>query len=134
MALTNTPQAQLLFEKMRHTQARQENTSDNLARSSVAGEKTKEIEPFSKALKRNSKTAEIKTTDANHLSGSIKNVGFKIKKSTEQADASLTGNSISPEEQLLQLNEAATDFYRLQQVHKSENERIKTVLNIGGGK
>lgn len=134
MALTNTPQAQLLFEKMRHTQARQENTSDNLARSSVAGEKTKEIEPFSKALKRNSKTAEIKTTDANHLSGSIKNVGFKIKKSKEQADASLTGNSISPAEQLLQLNEAATDFYRLQQVHKSENERIKTVLNIGGGK
>ncbi|NCP62809.1 MAG: hypothetical protein GW748_05800 [Alphaproteobacteria bacterium] len=134
MALTSTPQAQLLFEKMRHTQARQENTSDNLARSGVAGEKTKEIEPFSQALKHNSATASIKTTNAHHLSGSVKDVGFKIKKSKEQAEPTLTGNSISPEEQLLQLNEAATDFYRLQQVHKSEIERIKTVLNMGGGK
>tara|TARA_R110002095_G_scaffold169351_2_gene147048 strand:+ start:5936 stop:6340 length:405 start_codon:yes stop_codon:yes gene_type:complete len=134
MALTNTPQAQLLFEKMRHTQARQETTSDNLARSGVAGEKTKEVESFSKSLNRNSKPASIKTTNANHLSGSLKNAGFKVKTSKEQADPSLTGNSISPEEQLLQLNEAGTDFYRLQQIHKSEEERMKTVLNMGNGK
>lgn len=134
MALTNTLQGQLLSEKMRYVQEKQRNTSDNLARSGVAGEKTKEIESFSKAIKRSANPASVKRTHSNHLTGSVKSVGFRVRQAKDQPESSLTGNSISAEEQLLALNEAATEFYRLQQIHNSEEKRIKDVLNMGGGK
>ena len=113
MSLTSTPQAKLLFEKMRHTQARQEVASNNMARSGVAGAKSK---------------------DAAHMGGSSNQKEFKIKKSSSQGDPSISGNSISPEEQLIALNEATTDFYRLTEVNKSEKTRIRMISTIGGGK
>ena len=134
MSLTNTPQAKLIFEKMRHTQARQETASDNMARSGVAGAKAKEVEKFSTAVRRGTKLSAIKRTNPAHMSGSIKQSSFQIKKSKVQGEPSLTENSISPEEQLLALNEASTDFYRLEQVKKNEKARIRMIATIGGGK
>ena len=134
MALTNTPQAKMLFEKMRHTQARQETASDNMARSGVAGAKSKEVESFKKAFKGHSKAASIKTTNTGHMAGSIKQTAYKTSKGKDQGDPSITGNSISPEEQLLALNEASTDFYRLEQVNKNTKARIRMIAGIGSGK
>ncbi len=134
MSLTNTPQAKLLFEKMRHTQARQEVASDNIARSGVAGAKSKEIEKFEKAVKRNTNPSSVKTTHKGHMSGSTKQTGFQVKKSKSDGETTLSGNNISPEEQLLALNEASTDFYRLEQINKNEKARIRIIAGLGNGK
>ena len=133
MSLTNTPQAKLLFEKMRHTQARQETASDNMARSGVAGAKAKDVEDFKASVKRTTKPASIKTTNTGHMTGSLKQANFRVKTSKQQGEPSLTNNSISAEEQLLALNEASTDFYRLTKVNENVKSRIRTVASIGSG-
>lgn len=134
MSLTATPQSKLLLEKMRYAQGKQETAADNMARAGVAGEKTKEIEPFKKALMRTTQNASMHTTNSFHMAGSVKEASFKSKIAKEQGSPSLTGNSISPEEQLLKLNEASTEFFRLERLHQSEKNRIKAVLGIGSGK
>ena len=134
MSLTNTPQSKLLFEKMQYAQSKQQTASDNMARAGVAGAKAKEIEPFEKSLKRGGGSSSVVTTNAKHMQGKPEGNGFKVKTAKNQGEPTLTGNSISPEEQLLQLNEASTEFYRLEQVHKNEKERIRMISTIGGPK
>lgn len=131
MSLTSTPQAKLLFEKMRHTQARQEVASDNIARAGVAGARSKKIEDFKEAVKNT-----VMKTHAGHMTpGSVNNdTGFHIKKSKAKNETSISGNNINPEKQLLALNEAATDFFRLEQINKNEKSRIRLIAGLGNGK
>ena len=89
MSLTNTPQAQLRFQKMRHTQARQETAANNMARAGVSGANAKEVAPFKKAV-RQASSASIKTTNVNHMSGKSTQTGFQTKKSKSQGEASST--------------------------------------------
>jgi len=134
MSLYSTPQIKLLFQKLEHIQARQETASDNMARSGVAGAKTKKVESFKKALKRNSPSKSIKTTSSGHMSGSIKQTKFKTSTAKQQGEPSITGNSISAEEQLLALNEAGTEFFRMRQVSKNIITRVRLIAGIGSGK
>ncbi len=134
MSLYSTPQIKLLFQKLEHLQARQETASDNMARSGVAGEKTKQVEDFKKSLRRNRPSKSIKTTNSRHLSGNIKETKFKTSIAKKQGEPSITGNSISAEEQLLALNETGTEFFRMRQVNKNIITRVRLIAGIGSGK
>ena len=135
MSIHATSELKLLFKKMQHTQASQEVASDNMARSGIGGEKTKKIEKFEKALKRKEPTGNsIKATHNGHLLGSIKQTKFKISKEKTDSPESLSGNQVSHEEALLQLNEATVDFHRLRQLNQNAMSRARTIATIGSGK
>lgn len=134
MSLYATPQIKLLFQKLEHTQARQEAAANNMSRAGIAGAKTKEVEDFKKAVRRGKNPNPMHTTNPTHLVGSVKQTTFKVKTSKEQADPSISGNTISGEQQLLALNEAGTDYYRLRQVNNNTLTRIRMIAALGGGK
>ena len=135
MSFYATPQIKLLFQKMEHTQARLETTSDNVARSGVPGQREKTVEDFKSALRKGGKKSRsIKTTQSGHMTGSVKETKFSIKSSKKQGQPSLTGNSISQEEQLLKLNEATVDFHRLRQINQNSLARIRMIATLGTGK
>lgn len=134
MSFYSTPQVKLLFQKMKHTQTRQEVAGDNLARYGIAGEKTKGVENFEKAVKRTRNPKAINSTDPNHQTGLARQTDFTIKTTRSQSAESLSGNSIGHEQQLLALNEATTEFHRHRQIHTNMISRVRVVYSIGSGK
>ena len=131
MSFYGSPQVNLLFKKMQHTQARQEVASDNMSRMGIAGEGTKDVESFEKAVKRNQQPKTIKTTNVNHMQGRGRPTHFDIKTTKPSGPKSLSGNDIGHQAQLLNLDQATTDFYRLRQVSANMTTRAKSVYSLG---
>ena len=134
MGLLNTFQSKLLFQKMLHTQTKQAVAADNMARSSVGGENEKKLESFKGLVNNHQNQGSPVRTNVNHMQSKSRADNFKIKSTKGGSEVQISGNNINPEEQLLQLNEAATEFYRLGKVFQGEKNRIKTILGFGIGR
>ncbi len=131
MSFYGSPQVKLLFQKMQHTQARQEVASDNISRMGIADEKTKDVESFEKAVKRGQQPKSIHTTNVNHMQGRGRQTGFDIKTTKASGPTSLSGNNIGHQQQLLNLDQATTDFYRFRQINSNMTSRAKAVYTLG---
>lgn len=129
------PEMKLIYDKMQWLAQKQKVATDNLSRSSVPGEGEKSIAPFKAHIAGNKSTthASVNLTNSGHLSGSsARNAGgYKVKETSNKNEVNLAGNSISSEKSLLELNEAVTETYRLEQAHKNLAGRLKAIYSLG---
>jgi hypothetical protein len=134
MSITKAAQLELMYKQMQWLQEKMETHTDNMSRSSIPAEKTHEIESFEKAVKRGANPAALAQTNASHMQGTVRKSGYSVRVAKEQPAADLTGNSISPEQQLMELNEASTRFYEIEHIHKNALERAAIAATFGGRK
>lgn len=128
------PEMKLIYDKMKWLGQKQKVATDNLSRASVPGEGEKSIAPF-KSMMSSQKAAasSVALTNAGHLSAGSKHSagGYKVKENFKKNEVNLAGNAISSEKALMELNEATTETYRMEQAHKNFVGRMKTIYSIG---
>ena len=134
MSITKSSQLDLMYKQMQWLQEKMETHADNMSRSSIPAEKTRELESFEQAVKRDQNPAGMMQTNANHLQGTGRKSGYAVKVAKDQPATNLSGNSISPEQQLMGLNEASTRFYEMEHIHKNALERAAIAATFGGRK
>ena len=121
-----------VYDKLQWLFDKQKVHTDNLSRSNVPKEKTKEIDPFQFGALVKNTPSNLKKSHPKHLEGHATEPAYKVRKSRHQPEVSLSGNSISAEEQLMELNEATSQAYLMQQTHKNLVDRLKQIYALTG--
>lgn len=122
-------QFQLIYDKLNYLGKKSEVHTDNLTRSELPNERAREIEPFKAKMAKSPST--LSNTNANHIQPgtSVGGVAYKISK-VKPDELDIANNSISPEQQLMALNEANTQALALQRVHKADVSMIRHVYGV----
>lgn len=101
--------------------------ADNLAKSSVPGAKAKDIEPFKVTVTKSAST--VDRTHEKHITPGGGTHGHRVY-TVKPDEVSNSGNGISPESELMALNEATTQSLALQKVHNANMGVLKKVYGI----
>lgn len=122
-------QFQLLYDKLNYLGKKSEVHTDNLTRAPLPHERANEIEPFKAKMAKSPST--LSSTNIKHIQpgASAGGVSYKISK-VKPDEMNLAGTSISPEQQLMELNEANTQALALQRVHKADVSMIRHVYGV----
>lgn len=123
MPIMLSKQPSFQVKRMEYAQQKTASHSENMARSEIPGEETKEIESFSKATRAGEKRVrapQVRLTNPKHLIANVPKTTYRTRKARHQPEVTLNGNSISPEQQLLGINEAST-------MHLDANESLRNM-------
>lgn len=124
---------QAAIQKMHWHEERQKVLAANIANADTPGYKAQEIAPldFKELLGRTSSplSLSVATTDPKHFGlGGAPSGQSAVKTSKSGHGASLTGNSVDLEEQLLKMNENYTDHRLTTTIYQKNIEMLKTSL------
>ena len=129
-----TVQQQFINQRLQYGQDEQKMHAGNVARSSIAGEKPKEIDSFKFVLEDQAGSpSTLLTTDNNHLRSSSNSTVSQHKiKTVKGEDGTLSGNTIQPEQELMDFNESITESYAYQQALKNITSRLNAAYSFTG--
>ena len=116
----------------RHAQwaaVRQATISANIANANTPGFVAKDIEPFQAVLDRTS--LRMAATASGHIGSSPSTDGTTDARRTETWDITLSGNSVSIDEELMKANEVSRAFSLDTNVMRSFHRMIMTSLRAG---
>ena len=129
MTIGKTPALAALSARL-HWEA--ENTkiaTDNLSRANVPNAVEKTLQPFRFADTLNHGNA-LRMTQKNHMKGTAPPSTYKIKENKSEGEMDATSNNISPEQELMTLNESAIQTTVLTTMAKSLLSNYRMILTV----
>lgn len=125
-------QLRAIYEKLDWLLQKQKVHTDNLSRSNVPKEATKEIQNFDFGALLKAPAPGLTKSHPAHLDGHQTDTRYRVRKSADQPEVSLADNSINPEEQLMELNEAVSQSHLMQKTHQDLVGRFKQIYTLTG--
>lgn len=105
--------------------------ADNILRSPIPGEREK-VMKFKNLVDSHASAHPahegLRSTNKNHLTLSTHLGSSKIVTKKKDSDVSLSGNTISAEDQLRKLNDATTKYYEMTNLYQSYMRRHNTII------
>ena len=112
----------MIYGRMDWLNSQLATSAENIQNANVPGWDRRVLEPLSFKNTLNSSAAMPLQTDAKHLSGTLtQDNGVKAKSDKHRA-TTLSGNSVSIEEELQTINQATIDHAQMVQLYKSLSE------------
>lgn len=112
----------MIYGRMSWLNSQLATTAENLQNANIPGWERRVLEPLSFKTNLNSSAAMPLQTNAKHLSGTLtQDSGVKVKVDKHRA-TTLSGNSVSIEEELQAMNQATIDHAQMVQLYKSLSE------------
>lgn len=105
--------------------------TDNLSRMDMPGAQAYEMKPFSEHLKKNA-VGQIQTTNPHHLSTKKVSSGGMVVQSSKASSASLSGNTITHEDQMSRINDLTTESLKINHLYKKGLSFVRTILGVKG--
>ena len=122
-----------LHAHMNHNQHVIQISADNLARHSLPGAKAVEIAPYSfERVLGGSRSGTPGITHARHIPLQSLSGGAASSRHRSTAEVSANGNTIDPDQQLQQANEATLKLHEDMSIYRSLTELYKPFTSMGG--
>jgi len=118
----------MLYGRMNWLNSQMATSAENLENANVPGWDRRVLEPLSFKSNLNSSAAMPVQTNAKHLSGTLtQDDGIKVKAEKKRV-TTLSGNSVSTEQELQTMNQATIDHAEMAKLYKKFSEILSMPL------
>lgn len=132
MDFNNLPVMQMMTRKMSWLSKRTDLLAENVANADMPGYGARDLKPVSfRELVRASEsmaTAAPRVTNAHHLAGTMPIRAFGDEEKPDLFEATLDGNNVSLEQQLVKINESQISYQMTINLYKKHVDMIRTAL------